>query len=73
MKVAPKGNYWVRVNNLTKKKTHLTSYDGFTTLKEAKVVRDEWATATLPKIVGDDIITVSVEDRDGNIVYPKIF
>lgn len=73
MRVAAKGNYWVRVNNLTKMESNLTSYDGYNTLKEAKEVRDRWAAVLLPCTSnGNQIYTVMVEDKDGNILYPEV-
>ena len=72
MKVAAAGKYWVRVNNLTIMKTSLTSYDGFTKLKDAIAECDKYKTALLPKVSGDPIYSVMVEDKDGNILYPEV-
>lgn len=73
MKVAAEGKYWVRVNNLTTMKTQLTSYNGYNTLKEAKEVRDKWSAAMLALTAkGKGVYSVSVEDKDGNVLYPEV-
>lgn len=73
MKVAAEGKYWVRVNNLTTMKTQLTSYNGYNTLKEAKELRDKLSAAMLAFTTnGKGVYSVSVEDKDGNVLYPEV-